>query len=679
MPPEVTLGLRDAALRWRGLLVPAGVVSLLLVIIIPVPPGLLDLLLAASMTLAVLVLLTTIYVARPLDFSVFPTLLLGATLLRLVLNFASTRLILTRAPIDGTEAAGGVIEGFGNFVTGGQVAVGAILFTILVVVQFLVITRGSTRISEVAARFALDAMPGRQMAIDADVTAGLISGEEAQLRRVELESRADFYGAMDGAGKFVRGDAVAGIVITLTNIAGGLYVGMVQSGMPLSRSIDVFTRLTIGDGLVTQVPALLLSLAAGLIVTRSSTDRHLPRAIVQQLFGQTEALFLAAGFLVVLALTGLPAVPLLTLAGICLVTGVALHRRSSQPNTENTENTAATAATSPLDAQAAPGASSSWTDSPDSSSRVPSPFVEPLALELGGGLLGLAQGHGLVQQIVGLREQVARELGFLLPEVVVRDNLALPRDGYQFTLRGAQIADGRLQATHPDAAHRLLEHLGRIVRRHATELLTRQQVHRLIDRLAERAPRLVEELVPAVVPTSRLHRVLGNLLADGVPIRDLETILETLGDLAPSTTNPDQLTELVRHRLARSLCGLHRDEERRLQVVTLDPELEETIEEHSRFSEDGLQSWLAPWLAERLVEGLAHRCQRLSTEDPPVVVLCSSPLARASVSQVVCDLEPRLIVMSVEEVSRDTHVESLGPLAISLEEPLTTPQHRLAA
>ena len=675
MPPETTLGLRDAALRWRNLLVPAGVVSLLLVIIVPVPPGLLDLLLAASITLAVLVLLTTIYVARPLDFSVFPTLLLGATLLRLVLNFASTRLILTRAPIDGTEAAGGVIEAFGNFVTGGQVAVGAILFTILVVVQFLVITRGSTRISEVAARFALDAMPGRQMAIDADVAAGLISGEEAQVRRADLESRADFYGAMDGAGKFVRGDAVAGIVITLTNIAGGLYVGMVQGGMPLSRSIDVFTRLTIGDGLVTQVPALLLSLAAGLIVTRSSTDRHLPRAIVQQLFGQTEALFLATGFLVVLALTGLPAVPLLTLAGICLVTGVALHRRSSQPNTENPENTSATSLELPGSrAPAFPAA-----DSPDSSSRVPSPFVEPLALELGGGLLGLAQGHGLVQQIVGLREQVARELGFLLPEVVVRDNLALPRDGYQFTLRGAQIADGRLQATHPDAAHRLLEHLGRIVRRHATELLTRQQVHRLIDRLAERAPRLVEELVPAVVPTSRLHRVLGNLLADGVPIRDLETILETLGDLAPSTTNPDQLTELVRHRLARSLCGLHRDEERRLQVVTLDPELEETIEAHSRFSEGGLQSWLAPWLAERLTEGLAHRCQRLSTEDPPVVVLCSSPLARASVSQVVCDLEPRLIVMSVEEVSRDTHVESLGPLAISLEEPLTTPQHRLAA
>ena len=672
MPPEATLGLRDAALRWRGLLVPAGVVSLLLVIIIPVPPGLLDLLLAASITLAVLVLLTTIYVERPLDFSVFPTLLLGATMLRLVLNFASTRLILTRAPTDGIEAAGGVIKAFGDFVTGGQIAVGAILFLILVVVQFLVITRGSSRISEVAARFALDAMPGRQMAIDSDVAAGLITGEEARVRREELGSQADFYGAMDGAGKFVRGDAIAGIVITLTNIAGGLYVGMVQGGLSLSRSVDIFTRLTIGDGLVTQVPALLLSLAAGLIVTRSSSDRHLPRAIVQQLFGQAEVLFLAAGFLIVLALTGLPPVPLVTLAGICVVSGVALFRRPTGLNTTDTS-------TSDPPHSRTPPPTPTASKSLSASQTVASPFVEPLALELGSGLLGLAQGHGLVERIGEIREQVARELGFLLPEVLIRDNLGLPTDGYQFTLRGAQIADGRVQPTHPDAALGLLEHLGRVVRRHATELLTRQQVHRLIDRLAERAPRLVEELVPAVVPTSRLHRVLGNLLADGVPIRDLETILETLGDLLPATTDPDQLTELVRHRLARSICGLHRDEKRRLQVVTLDPELEETIEAHSRFSDGGLQTWLAPWLSERLTTSLTQRCQRQSSDMPPVVVLCSSPLARASVNRILCDQQPRLIVMSVEEVSRDTQVESLGPLAISLEEPASGTQRRLAA
>lgn len=656
MPPEATLGLRDAALRWRDLLVPAGVVSLLLVIIIPVPPAMLDLLLSASITLSVLVLMTTIYVARPLDFSVFPTLLLGATLLRLVLNFASTRLILTRAPLDGTSAAGGVIEAFGDFVTGGQVAVGAILFTILIVVQFLVITRGSTRVSEVAARFALEAMPGRQMAIDSDVTAGLITREEAQVRRAELASQADFYGAMDGAGKFVRGDAVAGIVITLTNIAGGLYVGMVQGGMSLSRSVDVFTRLTIGDGLVTQVPALLLSLAAGLIVTRSSTDRHLPAAVVQQLFGRAEALFLAAGFLVVLAMTGLPVLPMITLAGACLLAGIAVHRRPA--TTDPAEDTSSNNHQSPTPTQAL-----------DRATTVPSPFVEPLSLELGSGLLGLAQGHQLIDRIGIVREQVAGELGFLLPDVVIRDNLSLPSDGYLFTLRGTRIADGHLQPTHPEAVHRLLEHFGRMVRNHAAELLTRQQVHHLVDRLAERASRLVEELVPEVVPTSRLHRVLGNLLADQVPIRDLETILETLGDLGNSITDPDQLTEMVRHRLARAICQQHRDDERRLQVVTLDPVLEETIEAHCRFADGGLQTRLPPWLTERLVGGLAERCRRLSADAPPVIVLCSSPLARASINHLARHQQPRLIVMSVEEISRDTEVESLGPLTLSLAEP----------
>ncbi len=669
MPPETTRNARDTSPRWRGLLLPAGVVSLLMVIVVPVPPAVLDLLLSTSITLSVLVLLTTIYVARPLDFSVFPTLLLGATLLRLVLNFASTRLILTRAPLDGTQAAGGVIEAFGNFVTGGQVAVGAILFVILVVVQFLVITRGSTRISEVAARFALDAMPGRQMAIDHDVQAGLISREEAQARRLELEGRADFYGAMDGAGKFVRGDAVAGIVITLTNIAGGLYVGMVDGGMSLSRSVDVFTRLTVGDGLVTQVPALLLSLAAGLIVTRSSTDRHLPRAVMQQLFGQSEALMLAAGFLVLLALTGLPPVPLILLAGICLLTGIALKRQSSSPTALQQD---------PQERQAVPPA----TPAPglaqaNTPSTIPSPFVEPLALELGAGLLGLATGPNLIGHLGAVREQVARELGFLLPDVVVRDNLALPEDGYHFTLRGAQISDGRLDPSRPDAAARLLEHLGRVARAHATELLSRQQVHQLVDRLAERAPRLVDELVPDLVPTSRLHRVLANLLADGVPIRDLETILETLGDQAGTTNNPDQLTEIVRHRLARTICHQHRDDERRLQVITLEPALEETIVGHSRFSEGGLETWFPSWLTGRLLEGLSRRCRPVSADAPPVVVLCSSPLARAAINHVVRDEASWLVVMSVEEVSRDTRVESLGPLNILLEEP--TARQSLAA
>ncbi len=672
MPPEATAGLRDAALRWRGLLVPVMVVSLVMVIVVPVPPGVLDLLLSASIALSVLVLLTTIQVARPLDFSVFPTLLLVATLTRLVLNFASTRLILSRAALDGTSAAGGVIETFGNFVSGGQVAVGVILFTILVVVQFLVITRGSTRISEVAARFALDAMPGRQMAIDADLSAGVITREQAQARRAELEGRADFYAAMDGAGKFVRGDAVASIVITLTNIAGGFYVGVVQGGMSLSRATDVFTRLTIGDGLVTQVPALLMSLAAGLIVTRSSSDRHLPAALISQLFGHAEALFVAAAFLVALTLVGLPVLPLVILAGICMACGLSLKQRQETTGEETSRD---------VDVQRAHQATATRTLDPTAmnpATTAASPFVEPLTLELGSQLLNLAHGHRLIERIGNVREQMAGELGLLLPDVVVRDDLSLPGHGYQFSLRGDPVADGQLKPG-PDAVPRLLDHLGEVVRHHAAELLSRQQVHRLIDRLAERAPRLVDELVPDIVPPARLHRVLGNLLADHVPVRDLETILETLGDHVATTPDPDWLTELVRQRLARTICQQYRDRDRRLRVVTLDPELEELLEDHGRFGGGGLQTWLPPWLADRLLDALVDRCGHVSATSPAAVVLCSSLLARATVNHLTRESQPRLVVMSVEEISRDTQVESLGPLTIPLNEPSEANKRRLAA
>ena len=502
---------------------------------------------------------------------------------------------------------------------------------------------------------------------------------------------------MDGAGKFVHGDAIAGIVITLTNIGGGFYVGMVVHGMSLDRAVDVFTRLTIGDGLVTQVPALLISLAAGLIVTRSSSDPHLPRAMVSQMFGHAESLFLAAAFLVTLALTGLPVSPLLALAGLCLAIGIGL-KRAARPQAEPAEVHEPTLSGEP---------------EPDTVTD-PSPFVEPLELELGVSLLGLAHGPHLIERIRELRQRLARELGCLLPDVVIRDNLDLGSRQYQLCLRGTPVARGRLLPDHwlavdgdvttagqappdgvpdhdpvsgrrgwwidnPDDSSSgqtvfdpiglLLRHLDYVVRQHAAELLTRQQVHHLLDQLAGRAPRLVDELVPGQVTTSRLHRVLGNLLAEQVTIRDLETILETLGDHAETTENPGRLTELVRARLSRTICQQHRDDQRRLRVLTLAPELEEHIEENSEFSANGVQTWLAAGLTDQLLETVLDRLDGIDDSVPHPVILCSSPLTRAAFKQLSHDRCPQLVAMSLEEISRDTQVESLGQVQISLAAP----------
>ncbi|MGH7128240.1 MAG: FHIPEP family type III secretion protein, partial [Planctomycetaceae bacterium] len=425
MPPGSGSGLREGIARHRGLIFPVLIVTSVLVIVAPLPSAVIDVLLACNITVSVVVLLTTIHVARPLDFSVFPALVLGTTLARLVLNVASTRLILTRGAIDGTAAAGGVIEAFGDFVAGGDVVIGLILFIILVAIQFLVITKGATRISEVAARFALDGLPGKQMAIDADLHAGLVTPEEAQRRRQEVAQQADFYGAMDGAGKFVRGDAVAGLIITLINIAGGLYVGMVQHDMPFAHCVEIFTRLTIGDGLVAQVPAFLISLAAGLIVTRSSAESDLPRDVVGQLFGQPVPLFLAAAFLVCLAFTGLPALPMLALGGGCAAIGLGL-RRSRSASRSGQENDHEPPASQPA---------------PRPEDRLQ---VDPLELQLGYALIRLADAAtgDLLERVARLRHELAEELGIILPKVRIRDDLRLGPREYRIKIRGVAVAGG---------------------------------------------------------------------------------------------------------------------------------------------------------------------------------------------------------------------------------------------
>lgn len=690
MPPADEAGLRAAILRNRGLIFPVLIVTSVLVIVAPLPPLLMDLLLACNVTLAVVILLTTIYVRRPLEFSVFPAILLGTTLARLVLNVASTRLILTRGASEGTAAAGGVIEGFGQFVARGDIVVGLIIFIILVAIQFLVITKGATRISEVAARFALDGMPGKQMAIDADLNAGLITQEQAKQRREAITQQADFYGAMDGASKFVRGDAIASIVITLINIAGGLYVGMIDHGMQFGGAVQVFTTLTIGDGLVTQIPAFLISMAAGLIVTRTSSDSNLPGDVVGQLFRHPEALFLAAAFLAALSVTGLPTGPMLILGigcasmGIAVLRGKKVHEQAQQKEEET-------------QAQQKP--------EPRPEDNL---LVDPLELELGVGLIRLADpgsGGDLLDRVTRVRHKIAQELGLILPKVRIRDNIRLDQRQYQVKIRDIPIAWGDVYADgllaidtgatsgevpgidttepafgrparwiEPSQKERaelrgynvvepsavIITHLTEIVRQHISELLTRQHVYQLLDNLKEGSPKVVDELVPDVLKASQVHQVLSSLLRERVPIRDLETILQTLGDYADRTKDLGLLTEYVRHALARTICQQYRDKHRVLHVITLDPALEDVLAAGFEYGERGLTIKLSPQVAEAVVDAIAETLQNLVTTGHPPVVLCSNPQVRPGLRHITSPSLPKLAVLSLIEVTRDTEVESLG-------------------
>jgi flagellar biosynthesis protein FlhA len=695
MASEVDAGPRGFLARSRALIFPVLIIASVLVIVAPLPPLLMDLLLACNITAAVVILLTTVYVRRPLEFSVFPALLLGTTLARLVLNVASTRLILTRGATAETAAAGAVIEAFGKFVAGGQVAVGLTIFVILIAIQFLVITKGATRISEVAARFALDGMPGKQMAIDADLNAGLITREQAKARRQEITQQADFYGAMDGASKFVRGDAIASIVITVINIIAGLYFGMVENGMEFRRAVEVFTTLTIGDGLVTQVPAFLISLAAGLIVTRSSSESNLPKDAVGQLFRHPEAMILAACFLVALAFTGLPTFTMLGLAAACGFAGLTLTR------------------TKKAEAESRKQAETEQTQKRPEPKPEDHLFVDPMELELGVGLIRLANpatGGDLLDRVTRIRHRIAQDLGIILPKVRIRDNIRLDQRQYQIKIRDVPVAwgdvytDGLLAidtgatageipgvATTEPAFKRpakwieegqrdraelmgytvvepsavIITHLTEVVRDHSYELLTRQQVHRLLDNLKETAPKVVDELIPDLLRVSQVHQVLANLLRERVPIRDLETILETLGDYADRTKDLGILTEYVRHALSRTICQQYRDRNRVLHVVTFDPALEDILAAGFDYGERGLTIKLSPQIAEQVTRELASHLEHLVQQGHPPVAICS-PQVRAGLKQITSAVLPRLAVLSLNEIARDTDVESVGQVGSEL-------------
>ena len=702
MPPESGAAWRGAWTISRGYIFPVLIVASVRVIIAPLPPMLMDLLLAANVTAAVLILLTTIYVRRPLEFSVFPAILLGTTLARLVLNVASTRLILTRGGTDGTAAAGEVIQAFGEFVAGDRIAVGLILFCILIAIQFLVITKGSGRVSEVAARFFLDGMPGKQMSIDADLAAGAISQAEAKARRQEIAQQADFYGAMDGASKFVRGDAVASIVITLINIAGGLYIGVVENKLAVGQAATTFTKLTIGDGLVTQIPSFLIALAAGLIVTRSSIDSDLPRDVVSQLFRHPEAMFLSAAFLGAMAFTGLPMAPMLVLAVGCAVTGLMLNKARATNQIEESRLEVEVAA--PI--------------VPPERKPEDRLSVEPLMVELGAGLIALAdpaQGGDLLERVTRIRHQIAEELGLMLPKVRVRDNTLLDLNEYVVRIRDMEVARGEVWPTHhfavdpgnaqgdlpgiesdePLSGHRafwiesstvdratgqgfavqepaavVIQHLTELIRQHSSELLTRQNVHDLVAVLKSRAPTLVEELNSDQVRMSHVHRVLKNLLSERVPIRDLETILQTVIDNADRIGNQSILTEYVRTALARTICQQYRDPQRRIHLVSFDPVLEDHLKTKTDFDDFGVSSRVAPQESEALMAALKIELKKLTDRGLPPVVITTAPQIRAGLRQMTRRVIPTLAVLCLNEITPETQIVSRGYVSAEILRPV---------
>ena len=586
------------------LLLAAGIMIILGLMIIPVPPIVLDMSLSFSITFAIVVILVSSYIARPLDFSVFPSVLLIATLLRLSLNIASTRLILTHGD-SGTQAAGKVIQSFGEFVIGGNFVVGFVVFMILVIINFVVITKGSGRIAEVSARFILDAMPGKQMSIDADLNAGLVDETEARRRRQDISREADFYGSMDGASKFIRGDAIAGIIIMVINIIGGFLIGVLQKGMTVSDAIQTYTILTVGEGLVAQIPALITSTAAGIVVSRAATAENLGAEFTKQLLGNPKALASAAGVLGILGLIpGLPHVPFLMIAAI---TGTGAYFVNQSIQKEEEKAPAEVEAVKPLE---------------DLESLLP---LDPFTLEIGYGLIPLVEaGAPLLARIKAIRKQMVTDMGFIVPPVHIKDNLSLKSTAYSILIKGVEIASGEvilkkylaispgtekekiegiptkdpafgLQAlwidesgvdsaqlagyTVVDVPSVITTHLTEVIKNHSHELLGKQDVQKLLDTMTKTQPKVVEELVPGLLSLGVVQRVLQNLLKELISIRDLQTILETLSDYSAITKDPDMLTEYVRQSLSRNITKQIQNPDGSVSVIVIDPQVERLMVE----------------------------------------------------------------------------------------------------
>lgn len=676
-------------MRFNDISVSLIVIAVILIIIIPVSPVLLDILLAVNISLALLILLNTIYAKDALQFSIFPSLLLITTLFRLALNISSTKLILS------TGEPGEVIKAFGSFVIQGEVVVGLIVFLIITIVQFMVITKGAERVSEVAARFTLDAMPGKQMAIDADLNTGLINEQEAKERRKHIQREADFYGAMDGASKFVKNDAIVGIIITFINIIGGFVLGAMRQEGELADLINKYTNLTVGDGLVSQIPALLISVATGFIVTRAASDSNLSDDLLKQIFQNPLVMFLASGVAAFLAFVpGLPTFPFAVLAVVLALSGYNIQRALQHDEIQKEVEVE---------------------ESEVEEIRKPENVVsllqvDPIELEFGYGIIPLAdvnQGGDLLDRVVMIRRQIALELGMIVPIIRLRDNIQLNPNEYVIKIKGTEIARGELMLDHymamnpgtveeeidgietvepafglpamwinesqreraemlgytiVDPPSIIATHLTEIIKKHTHELLSRQDVQILIDNVKESHSALVDELVPKQMSYGEIQKVLGNLLKEGISIRDLVTILETLADYVTVTRDTDVLTEYVRQGLARAISHKFIGKNK-ANVITLDPNLEQIIMDSVQQTEQGSYLALEPSVSQKIINGVYTQIQKvLSMGQQPIVL--TSPMVRLYFKRLTEQSIPDLVVLSYNELDRSIEVQSVGMVSV---------------
>jgi flagellar biosynthesis protein FlhA len=693
---EETLRSRSNPSTVSELITVVGVVTVLVVMIIPLPPMVMDFLLALNITLAIVILLISMYTLKPLDFSIFPSVLLVSTLFRLSLNVASTRLILLHGS-EGSLAAGRVIKTFGSFVVGGDYVVGMIVFMILVIVNFLVITKGATRIAEVSARFTLDAMPGKQMSIDADLNAGLIGEDEAKRRRNIISREAEFHGAMDGAAKFVRGDAIAGIIITLINIVGGFIIGVLQKEMSIIDAAQNYTLLTIGDGLVSQIPALTISTAAGIVVSRAASEATMGKEFGQQFFGYPKAIYLATLTIFFFGLIpGLPHLPFILLSlliggSIYLMSRRKEALRAKEIEIRNKEKGKVEVGPEPVEHLL---------------------LVDPLQLEVGYGLIPLVdreQGGEFLDRVRSTRRQFALEMGLVIPPIHIRDNLQLNSSEYRILLKGVPIARAELMVNHylamdPGDASRRIEgietrepafhmpaiwipeakkeetklagytvvdnvtimatHLTEVIRSHASELLGRQEVQNLLDNLGKSYPKALEELVPNLLSLGAVQKVLQNLLQERISIRDMLTIVESLADYAPLAKDPELLTEYVRHRLSRSFISPYIGDDGVLRLITIAQEVEDILLKGVQKTEQGSYLSIDPKVADPIIRSIKGEAEKAMAQNIQPILI-ASPSIRRHLKKMVENFIPSLIVLSQSELLSDMRFKSIGEVSVS--------------